>query len=149
MIYNLQIISAIISYKTELVWKILEILRDSYLKLRSYVTIGFVRQEKFQNESFSLLFFWLWVLLLNIMGISSCWNLRKHAKKKKECVFSSVKSGNFSNPLPYEIEGNSASSVVCFFFLSFKITCHLSKINTKGKYISGYVITQLSGAACL
>jgi hypothetical protein len=43
----------------------------------------------------------------------------------------------------------TVSSAVCFFFLSFKITCHLSKINMKGKYMSGYVIIQIFGAACL
>ena len=69
--------------------------------------------------------------------------------KRNEFLLFSVKPDNFSNPLPYEIQGNSASSVVCFFFLSFKITYHLSKINMKGKYMSVYVITQISARACL
>lgn len=86
----------------------------------------------------------LWVYHLVISPLK----LKKMCKRNEFALFS-VKSGNFSNPLPYEIQGNSASSVVCFFFLSFKITCHLSKINMKGKYISGYVITQISVVACL
>lgn len=86
----------------------------------------------------------LWAYLLVTIPLK----LKKMCKRN-EFVFSSVKTGNFSNASPYEIQGSTASSVVCFFFLSFKITCHLSKINMKGKYISGYVITHISVVACL
>lgn len=64
-------------------------------------------------------------------------------------LFASVKLDNFSNPLPWDMQGHSFSSAVCFFFLSFKITCYVSKVNIEGKYMSGYVITQTFGAVCL